>query len=98
MKPYAETDCTVTHEGRTFEAGGAVVMPDHIVAYPEKDGVLCDWHGNAIGTWRATATWRTPRSWLSSAMSQIEATVDGITYTGRGAGVGMIYKGRVKRS
>lgn len=31
-------------------------------------------------------------------MYQIEATVDGITYTGRGAGVGMIYKGKRKAS
>ena len=49
MTTYIETDCTFTHEGRTFEAGGAVVTPDHIIAYPGANGVLTDWHGSAIG-------------------------------------------------
>lgn len=94
MARFIETNCTVTHEGKSFEAGGAVVTHDHIVAYPKADGVLGDWHGNPIGTWRATSTWRTPRSYMSSTMSQIEAIVDGVTYTGRGAGEGMIFKGK----
>ena len=93
---YVETDCTFTHDGQAFESGGAVVTPDSCVAYPKPGGVLGDWHGRDIGTWRAVATWRTPRSFYSSSMSQIEATVDGVTYTGRGAGVGMIFKGRRK--
>src|SRR5262249_31942743 len=68
-----------------------------IVGYPGDNGALHDWHGNAIGSWRTVATWRTPRSYVSSTMSQIEATVDGATYTGRGAGKGMIYRGKLKR-
>ncbi len=91
---YTETDCTITREGRVYSAGGAVVSADVIVAYTAAGGILTDWHGRPIGTWRATRTWRTPRSWVSSAMSQIWAKVDGVTYTGRGAGVGMIYRGR----
>lgn len=94
---FIETDCTITLEGRTFESGGAVVTPEQIVAYPKENGVLGDWHGNQIGTWRTVATWRTPRSCYSSTMNQIEATVNGVRYIGRGAGVGMIYKGKVKR-
>jgi hypothetical protein len=74
-----------------------VVTPDLITAYPDKDGVLNDWKGNPLGTWRATSTWRTPRSFFSDTMSQIEATVDGVTYTGRGAGIGMVFNGRRKR-
>jgi hypothetical protein len=31
-------------------------------------------------------------------MYQIEATIDGVGYTGRGGGDGMIWKGRRKRS
>jgi hypothetical protein len=90
MAIYVERDCTF----RGFESGGAVVTPDHIIAYPGTAGILCDWHGNAIGTWRATSTWKTPRSWLSSTMSAITATVDSVTYKGRGAGEGMIFRGR----
>ncbi len=93
---YIERDCVVKHEGREFEARGAVVTPAVIVAYPAAGGILQDWHGQAIGTWRAVSIWKTPRSYLSATMSQIEAIVDGITYTGRGAGVGMIYKGKAK--
>jgi hypothetical protein len=96
--PFVEQNCDFTHEGRTFTSGGAVVTPDLIVAYPKANGVLGDWHGNDIGTWCATSTWRTPRSYVSSTMSQIEATVNGVTYTGRGAGIGMIFKGKPKRS
>lgn len=94
--PYVEQDCTVEHEGRKFTNGGAVVTPDFIIAYPGKDGVLKDWHGNVLGTWRAVATWNTPRSYVSSTMSQIEARVGGLIYTGRGAGEGMVFKGRRK--
>jgi hypothetical protein len=96
MNNYIEQDCSFEHEGRKFTAGGAVVAPDFIVAYPKANGVLGDWHGNTIGTWRAASTWRTPRSFYSATMSQIEAEVNGVTYTGRGAGEGMIYKGKRK--
>ena len=91
---YIETDCTFTHGGKTFESGGAMVTPDFIVAYLGKDGVLTDWHGERLGTYRIVSTWKTPRSYVSSSMSQVIATVDGVSYTGRSAGVGMVYKGR----
>lgn len=86
------------NNGRKFNAGGAIVTPVHIVAYPGANGILTDWHGNKLGTWRATSTWKTPRSCYSSTMSQIEAIVNGVTYTGRGAGEGMVFKGKAKRS
>jgi hypothetical protein len=94
---FVEQDCTFEAQGRKFESGGAFVSPSHIIAYPKENGVLGDWHGNAIGTWRAVSTWKTPRSYMSSTMSQIEAVVDGIRYTGRGAGEGMIFKGKAKK-
>jgi hypothetical protein len=93
---YVETNCTVMHEGKTFEAGGAFVSPESIVAYLGDHCDLTDWHGRVIGSWRAVRTWSTPRSFMSSTMSQIEATVDGIVYTGRSAGVGMVFKGKRK--
>ena len=92
---YVERDCAISLRGTAYTAG-AIVTPDYLVAYPAANGVLTDWHGAAIGTWRATSTWRTPRSFVSSTMHQIEAKVNGMVYTGRGAGVGMIYRGKRK--
>jgi hypothetical protein len=97
MTHFIEQACDFTHEGKTFSAGGAVVTPDYLIAYPGKDGVLHDWHGNAIGRWASVSSWRV-NSYMGERMHQIEATVDGTRYTGRGFGVGMIYKGRTKRS
>jgi hypothetical protein len=93
--PYVEQDCTFTHEGTPYTFGGAVITPDRIVAYPAADGVLKTWHGDVIGTWRAVASWPV-RSWMGSRMYQIEARALGFTYTGRGFGEGMIYRGRRK--
>ncbi len=102
-----ETDCTFTYEGRKFTCGGAVVTPDRIVAYPGKPdrglftstpgGPLNDWHGREIGRYRIVSSWRV-NSYVGSHMNQIEATVDGVTYTGRGFGEGMIYQGKRKRT
>jgi hypothetical protein len=94
--PYNEGEVPFTFQGKTFVANGAFVSKDHIVAYPKANGVLGDCKGQAIGTWRAVSTWKTPRSYVSSTLSQIEATVNGVRYTGRGAGEGMIFKGKRK--
>jgi hypothetical protein len=103
--PYIETDCTIEHEGRKFTSGGAVVTEDYVVAYvgqtidhvlgnPPYTGMfsrrnLTDWHGNVIGTCSFTASWRIS-SWQSDRMYQIWATVNGVRYTGRGMGAGMV--------
>ena len=93
---YVEPDCVVEHEGHRFEAGGAVVTPDRIIAYLGKEGELQDWHGRQLGTYRITASWRI-QSYITDTMHQVEAVVSGITYTGRSGGVGLIYRGRRKR-
>lgn len=94
---YVETDCTIEHEGRTFESGGAIVTPDAIIAYPARDGVLTDWHSRPIGTWKQIASWPVD-SYIGSTMYQIEARVNGVVYTGRGFGVSCIYRGKRKAS
>ena len=87
----------VTHEGREFAAFGYMRTPDRLVAYLHNDGTLTTWDGLTIGRYRVVSTWKTPRSYLSSTMSQIEATLlDGSKWTGRSAGVGMIYKAKPK--
>lgn len=92
---YIETDCTFVHADRTFESGGAVVAADYLVAYPGERGVLNDWHGRPLGGWRPVASWRV-HSYVGGMMYQIEATVAGVTYTGRGYGVGMLFSGKRK--
>ena len=100
-------NCTITHQGKTFQSGGAVVTPDYCVGYVgaqpdnQTEGAqrtLTDWHGATIGTIRLTSTWRTPRSYVSSRMYQAYAVVDGVTYTGRTCGTGMIFKGKRVKS
>lgn len=101
---YIEKDCTITHQGKSFTSGGAVITPDIVIGYvgDKVDGknyrILTDWHGNAIGRCRITSTWENRNSWQSSTMHQIVAIVDGIAYTGRGMGLGMIYKGKKCRT
>lgn len=90
---FVETDCTIEHDGRTFESGGAFVSDTHLVAYPGADGVLNDWHGNPIGTWRAVSSWRVD-SYIGTRMYAMRASVDGATYHGRGFGKGCILRGR----
>ena len=91
---YIEKDCTVSFQGNTYENAGAFVSPKHIVAYLGDNGALTDWHGKRLGAYWITATWKTPRSWVSSTMHQVLATVDGVQYTGRSTGKGMIFQGR----
>lgn len=99
--PFIEPDCTFTAQGRSFTAGGAYVTDERAIAYPKLEreyvgarGDLTDWHGNVIGKCVVTAMWRTPRSYVSSHMLQIAGTIDGRKYTGRGAGNGMVWKGK----
>ena len=95
---YVETDCTIEHEGRKFTSGGAVVTDAYLIAYPNKDGILQDWHGKQIGTYRVIssrpAVFFGHRSCWGSTYYFMRATVDGKCYSLRGFGVGMIAKGK----
>jgi hypothetical protein len=93
---WIEQDCTLTHEGRTYTSTGAVVTPEHIVAYLGH-GMLTDWHGNKIGSYRITSRWPLVNAWQKE-MCQVEAVVNGITYTGRSCVVGFMYRGKRKRT
>jgi hypothetical protein len=94
---YVEQDCSLMVHDRTVTAGGAVVTPDLLIAYLGENGVLTDWNGRAIGTYKITHAWRTPNSHVSDKMFQVQATVQGRKYTGRSAGVHMTYRGRPVR-
>lgn len=105
---YIETNCTFEHEGHAYKSGGAVVTPDYAIAYlkSERTGELVrdlrwfvtDWHGKELGSARITASWSMPHSWVSSRQYQVEAIIDGVTYTGRSMGEGMAWKGKRKRT
>ena len=87
--------------GRTVESGGAVVTPARAVGYVkaanERPGCsveITDWHGRMLGLGVITAVWRTPRSYVSSHMMQVRAVIEGVAYTGRSCGNGMVWSGR----
>lgn len=85
----------VTHEGKDYAALGSVTDdPLYLVAYLAKDRKLTKWDGTVIGHYNIVATWLTPRSFVSSTMNQVEAWIGPRCYTGRSAGVGMIFKGK----
>lgn len=94
---HIEKNCTIEHNGQSFEFGGAVVSPQYLIAYPdtETSGALKDWHGNVIGKCAVLSSWKI-NSWMSSRMFSYECFVDGVRYVGRGCGKGMIL--RAKRS
>jgi hypothetical protein len=95
---YQEKNCCFVHAGTAWHGKGAEVTPKNIVAYLAADGVLTDWHGKRLGSYRITRTWKTPHSYMSDTMNQVRAMVDGVAYTGRSAGVGMVFKGKKVRN
>jgi hypothetical protein len=94
---FVEQSCVINHNGRKFESGGAVVTTERIVAYLGKSGVLTDWHGNSLGSYRVVSTWKTPRSFMSSTMSAVHAYVGERVYKGRSAGEGMVFFGKLAK-
>jgi hypothetical protein len=93
---FIEQDCTITHEGREFTAGGAAITNDRITAYLGENGVVTDWHGNAIGTYVIASSWPI-HSYISSKMYAIHATVERKLYKGRGCGAGMSFNGKLAK-
>lgn len=89
ITPFVEEDCTIQHEGHTFESGGAYVVGDQAVAYLGKDDVLTDWHGTRIGSFRVVSSWRNARGWFPSLTYAVRAYIKGKVYCGRGPGEGM---------
>jgi len=99
MSTNVEKDCVITHNGKTFESGGAFASDDYLIAYPAKDGVLTDWHGRQIGEWKLISERRAVffghESWMSSTYCYMRARLtDGRIYSLRGFGVGMIARGK----
>jgi hypothetical protein len=94
-----EKNCTLVVCGRRITSGGAVVTDTYLRAYPSKGGVLHDWHGRPIGTWRTLSTrpavFFGRQSFAASRYYYMRAMVDGREYSLRGFGEGMVAMGRV---
>ena len=92
METVIETNCVIEHEGHRFESGGSVIYDNYIIAYMSTDmNTITNWHGEFIARARVTKSW-TIRSYMSNKMHQVYITVNGVHYTGRTLGAGMIVK------
>lgn len=93
---YVEQDCTIEHEGKTFEAGGAVVTDDYAVGYFKLNTptgpTITDWHGKPLGPANIVSKWRVYP--YASDMMQVRATIGKVLYSGRTQGDGMIWRGK----
>jgi hypothetical protein len=99
MENFAETDCTITHAGRSYTANGAAISDARIVCYIGNDNTVTDWHGNVIGTYRVTssrpAVFFGRRSFYGSRYYYMRVTLhDGRVYAVRGFGKSMIAQGK----
>lgn len=65
-------------------------------AYLADGGRLNNSRGKRIGSYKVVASWKTPKSYVSSRMYQVGAMVNNVVYTGRSAGVGMLFNGKRK--
>jgi len=87
-----------THEGKEYAAGGSLVTPEYAIGYMSRDmRAILSWDGQTLGTARVTASWPI-RSFMSDRMYQVSATIEGIRYTGRTCGAGMIWRGKARRT
>ncbi len=69
-----------------------------IVAYMSADmKSVTTWDGEPIATAKVISSWPMPHSWVSNRQYQVEATISGVTYTGRTMGASMAWRGKPKR-
>lgn len=95
---YIEQNTYFEVNGEQYWSGGAIVNDDICIGYLGKDGyTLTNWAGDRLGDYAIKSTWKTPKSYVSSKMHQVEVCVFGKIYTGRSAGIGMLFKGKRKK-
>jgi len=59
-------------------------------------GIVTDFNGKKLGVYTVISKWKTPKSYVSNIMLQVNARMDGVIYTGRSTGDGMLFKGKIK--
>lgn len=93
---FVETGCVITHEGQSFESGGAFLCDctdgyrrGVVYAKPNDDvlfknqgcrGVVTDWHGNKVADAILGPVYR---GGFGARMRAVSFTLDGVTYMGR---------------
>lgn len=99
QKVYTEL-ATIIIEGKDFTNVGGFYDGNYAVGYLGKsvDGgfSINDWMGAHLGNAYVIHSWKTPRSFVSSEYFQVEAIISGVIYTGRCAGLSMLWKGKRK--
>lgn len=100
---------TITHKGHDYTAMGYVVTPDYAVGYAKFDkpftpypcttnnivnATITTRAGSHLGYAHITSSWRMPHSWVSSRQYQLRVNINGIWYTGRTMGDGMLWRGK----
>lgn len=90
---------TITLKGRTFTNCGAHVDPERATGYLSSDmRSITSWSGKRMGDARVVSSWPMPfNCHTTNRMHQVEADIDGQTYTGRCAGGNMLWRGRIKK-
>jgi len=91
---FDEGPVAFSFQGKAFFAAGSSVTELCCNAYLGEGRKLTSSSGQIIGHYRLTSWWPTPRSFVSSRCYQVLAFVGGRTYTGRSAGIGMLFRGR----
>jgi len=90
---FVERDCTVKHEGRSYEAGGAYRVGTKALVYVSADGTrVTTWHGEPVGWAEVVSQIKLPRwSYVSGSYiySYRVRMHDYTEWYGRGGGAGM---------
>ena len=104
MSRYSEGQCTVEYEGREFSSNGAEVTDNYLLAYGKfkkeilgEKGEITNWKGDKLGDAWIVGKWRTPNGFISSYQYQYDVLINGIWFTARGLGSGMLCRGRRKK-
>ena len=100
---FVERDCTIQHDGRSFEAGGAYRVGTKALVYVSADGTrVTTWKGERLGT-VVSATPVKLSQWSPMCGAKMYAyrvvmDADGSVWSGRGMGEGMCLSLRMTRA
>lgn len=102
MPEFTEKDCSIEHEGRKFESGGAFNTGNRMIAYLGKeDGklVITDWHGAILTREVKLLSVKNMgyRGVVSDKLLYLRFRYDGKIYSGTSSGEGMDVKAKVTK-
>lgn len=93
---------TFVHEGKSYSALGAVVTPTHATGYPHRDErgrlTMRTWNGEPMGPAVGfPPVHRRGFGGVPFTTQTFRAFIEGRWYSGSGAGLGMLWRGKVMR-